>query len=82
MGNIKLLKVVNILLFLAFLTTLVGVALYKYPLIPALQGSEGVGELHEIGGMLFFLLALCHLYLNLNWIKSQIFGIKPKGKRK
>lgn len=78
--NVKLLKILNPLLFIAFLTALAAVLIYKIALFPALQGSETVYQIHETAGIVFFLLAILHLTLNWNWVKSQILGIKPKAK--
>ncbi|MFO7659507.1 MAG: DUF4405 domain-containing protein [Candidatus Cloacimonadaceae bacterium] len=80
--NLKLLKILNPLLFIVFLTSLLAVTIYKIALFPALQGSETVYQIHETAGIVFFILAVLHLILNWNWIKSQIFGIKNKPKYK
>ena len=77
--NNKLLKVLNPLLFIAFIAVVVAVALYKLP--GELQGTEQMGELHELAGIAFFALAFLHIILNWKWIKSQIFGIKPKNNK-
>ncbi len=78
--NLKLLKILNPLLFIAFLTALSAVIIYKYALIPILHESYTVYLIHETAGIIFFLLAILHLILNWNWVKSQIFGIRPKAK--
>lgn len=80
--NLKTLKILNPLLFIAFLTSLTAVTIYRTALFPALQGSETVYQIHETAGIVFFCLAILHLILNWNWVKSQIFGIKPKAKSK
>ena len=78
--NNKILKILNPLLFLAFVVTIVAMILYKVP--GRFQyDADGVGKIHEIAGIVFFILALCHIYLNWQWIKSQIFGIKPNKKK-
>ncbi|MCD8480366.1 MAG: DUF4405 domain-containing protein [Candidatus Cloacimonetes bacterium] len=65
---------------MAFVVTIVAMILYKVP--GRFQyDADGVGKIHEIAGIVFFILALCHIYLNWQWIKSQIFGIKPKKKK-
>ncbi len=80
MSNLKLLKVLNPVMAIAFLGVIAGFILYKTPLVPSLQGSEGAASLHEIFGLIFLLCAICHIILNWNWIKTQIFGIKPVKK--
>lgn len=82
MSSVKLLKLLNPVMFLAFLTAAVGVVLLKYPIIPSLQGSEIIYNVHVIAGQIFIVLGILHLVLNWSWIKSQIFGIKPKSKIK
>ncbi len=80
MSNIKLLKILNPVMAIVFLITLIAVFLYKYSPLASLQGNETVYEIHEIAGKVLFLLVICHIILNWNWIKTQIFGIKAKGK--
>ena len=80
MTNLKFLKVLNPILVIDFLVVIIAVSIYKYPLFPSLQGSEMIYKIHEIAGIIFFLLGILHLILNWNWVKSQIFGIKPKSK--
>ncbi len=72
----KILIVINILLFFAFLTAITSALLYAF--IPsALNGDEIVGEIHETAGILFALFAILHISFNWKWIKSQIF--KKRG---
>ena len=80
MTNLKILKVINPLLALAFLTAAVAVTLYKYHIISSLYQEDIVYRIHEIAGLCFILLGIFHIILNWNWIKNQIFGIKPKHK--
>ena len=82
MSSLKWLKILNPIIAIAFLTAAVAVTLYKYPLIPSLNGIETVYEIHETAGLIFILLGILHIILNWNWIKSQIFGIKPVRKTK
>lgn len=72
--NTKLLKIVNPLMFLAFLTNQIAMLLYKIP--GKLQYSEQMTSLHTIAGMIFLVLVICHIILNWRWIKTQIFGIR------
>jgi len=53
------------ILFLIMITTLILMKLEK-----------NVYELHETCGIAFLILGLVHIYLNWNWIKANIFGIK------
>jgi hypothetical protein len=82
MSNLKLLKIINPLMAIAFLSAAVGIILLKFPIIPSLNGSGVIYKMHIIGGQLFILLAIIHITLNWNWIKSHIFGIKAKPKSK
>lgn len=72
--NTKLLKIVNPLMFLAFLTNQIAMLLYKIP--GKLQYSELMTALHTIAGMIFLVLVICYIILNWRWIKTQIFGIR------
>lgn len=81
MSNLKLLKVLNPVLAVVFITTAIAIILLKYPVIPALQGNETIYKIHEIAGKVFIILAVLHLTLNWNWVKSQVFGIKPVKKQ-
>jgi len=59
-----LLKIVNPLLFLALLLqaiTGLGMMLFEW---------EAVHELHEVGGIVFVLLAATHLLLNRRWFRA------------
>jgi uncharacterized membrane protein YozB (DUF420 family) len=78
--NNKLLKILNPLLFLALVITIVAMVLYRVP-GRYQYDADTVGKIHEIAGIVFSILALCHIYLNWQWIKSQIFGIKAKKKK-
>jgi predicted ferric reductase len=81
MSNLKLLKVLNPILAIVFICTAIAIILLKYPVIPALQGNETIYIIHEIAGKVFIILAVLHIILNWNWVKSQIFGIKPAKKQ-
>jgi len=78
MSNLRYLKILNPILALFFFVTIKTVLLYKFSPIETLQGSEMLYKIHEIAGIIFFLLAILHLFLNWNWVKTQIFGIKPQ----
>lgn len=75
----NMLKIINILLFIAFITTIISIAIYS--IIPSnLNGDEVVGEIHETAGMIFAIFAFLHIGFNWKWIKTQIF--KKKGEKK
>ena len=75
--NNKALKILNPLLFTAFLVVAVSMLIYKLG-----PGDEIVGKVHEVSGIIFFLLAIAHIILNRTWIMSQIFGKKKTAARK
>lgn len=78
--NNKMLKIINPLLFVAVLITAIGMLMYKLP--GKYQYSELMVNIHTYAGIAFFVLAIIHISLNWKWIKSQIFGIHPAGKKK
>jgi len=73
------LKFINPILAVLFLAVIITVGLYKFG-PSAIKGSETLAELHEFAGILFFCVALIHLYFNWAWIKLNILGIKKKKK--
>ncbi|MCF7918496.1 MAG: hypothetical protein K9N06_01100 [Candidatus Cloacimonetes bacterium] len=73
----KVLKVLNVFLILAFLTTVSALIFYKF--IPSgIQGSEFLYEMHELAGMIFAILGITHFILNFNWVRSMYFKKKKK----
>jgi sorbitol-specific phosphotransferase system component IIBC len=75
-----LLVLINVLMFIAFIATIVSIIIYKF--IPSqLQGNEIVEAIHGIAGQIFFYLVVCHVVLNWSWIKSKFFTMK-KGAQK
>ncbi len=73
----KILIIINILLFIAFLTTIISALLYA--IIPsALNGDELVGEIHESAGIVFAIFAIIHISFNWKWIKTQIITRKKQ----
>ncbi len=67
----KILVIVNILMFLIFISTVVSALIYRF--IPSpLQGSEIMSSIHGISGLSFSGLALIHIILNWTWIKVKI----------
>ena len=77
MTKVSLLRVVNIMLMLAFLTVLTSVILMKAGLM-----SETVFELHETAGGLMLLLAAVHLWLNWGWVRANILTRRKKAPEK
>ncbi len=71
----RLLKIVNILLAIAFLMTATGgvVRFFAPDVIP----YELFRSVHPIFGLTLVLLAGIHIFLNFNWIKSAYFH-KPR----
>lgn len=80
MKSITVLKILNPIMAFVFLTAALSVILYNYRLIDAFWQSNTLYKLHIITGQLFIVLAIIHLILNWNWIKSQVLGIRPKKK--
>lgn len=77
MKQLKILKIVNVLLFIDFLFVLTSVLFYK--IIPGnLNGSELMANMHGLSGMIFGLLVLVHLILNFKWVKMNYFTPKKK----
>lgn len=72
MNRQNILKIINIVLMIAFLTTVISVTIYS--IIPSnLNGDELVGEIHENAGIVFALFAFLHIAFNWKWIKTQMF---------
>lgn len=79
MNNLKILKVINTLMFFTILIVITAISLYTILPFPSLQRNFTVLKFHYIAGITFVVLAILHFILNMNWIKSQIFGIRPKA---
>jgi hypothetical protein len=73
MKKAKVLKVVNLLLFIVFV----------------FQASTGIGHsyiddglfsvIHKTGGLLLLVFAVTHLVLNWGWIKQNYLKVKGEG---
>jgi len=72
----KLLRIVNLLMFIDLLIVVVAQIVYHNH--PELQGEEAVLEVHEIAGAIFILLVIVHIILNFSWIKNMYFKRKQK----
>ncbi len=70
----KALKILNPILLLLFLMVLIGLTGYKITEIHAWY------ELHEIGGILFLIAGLLHLYFNWGWVRATY--LKRKSAKK
>ena len=64
MKKASLLKVVNLLLFFSFLWQAITGLGHSY--IP----YHIYTEIHSVGGIIFVILAIIHLWLNRSWIKT------------
>ncbi len=69
-GRMGALKVVNPLMFLAFL----GVAGVAVGRLAGLVGYELFGKVHRPAGIAFITLAVVHLVLNWGWISTNLLG--------
>jgi len=71
--NVKLLRIVNVLLALNFLVSgITGVFNYWIP-------YDVFRAIHRPSGYLLIILILTHLYLNRNWIKQNYLKKKKKS---
>ena len=71
MNKVKLLRVVNILLFSSFAAQAITsiMIFFKLKIIrPAI-----IFEIHEYNGLLMIALAVTHITLNWGWIKANFF---------
>ncbi|MBN2414615.1 DUF4405 domain-containing protein [bacterium] len=71
------LKIVNPVLFLAFLGAAIAITLYRYG-PESLQGSHDIYEVHETSGIVFICLAVIHIILNFSWIVVTYFKRRKK----
>jgi len=71
MNKLKMLRIVNIFVILDFLVIATAILLYLFAPIESLNGNETIGEIHEIGGLIFIGLIILHIFLNWNWISAQ-----------
>lgn len=65
--NAKLLKIVNPLLGLSFLTVLTVLGFLKFG-----KATKDLVETHEIAGIVFIALLIIHIFLNRRWIINQL----------
>jgi hypothetical protein len=75
-----LMKWINLLLILAFITAAAAVLLYRYGPMEW-EWLDTLSEVHEIAGLVFIGTGLLHLILNWNWIKLQYIKRRKRGKR-
>lgn len=71
MDTLKLLKVVNPILALAFVIQAVTGVLFAFDV----NVPEFFYALHKYSGVAMVLAACCHIYLNWGWIKAHILNI-------
>jgi cytochrome b561 len=75
--KLKSLKIVNVCMLFLFLIIVLSILFYEF--IPSqLKGASFLSEIHEIAGILFFIMAIFHIRLNWNWLKNQIFKKKKR----
>jgi protein-S-isoprenylcysteine O-methyltransferase Ste14 len=67
----KSLKFLNPILFVLLLLIVIGLIGYKA------TDLDAWGKVHEICGIMFFILGIVHIYLNWNWVKANL--IKKKN---
>jgi cytochrome b561 len=72
------LKIINILLFIAFLGAAVGIILYQFG-PESMRGSETVYQIHATSGIAFLILAVVHIVMNWKWIRNNILSGKKRG---
>jgi hypothetical protein len=82
MSNLKILKIINPIMVLAFLVAAAAIVIKSMHLNPATFDPGVVYNVHVIAGRIFILLAIIHIILNWNWIKLHMLGIKVKAKPK
>jgi hypothetical protein len=70
----KILRVLNVILFIDFLMLVIAQLIYQHH--PELNGEESVLQFHSLGGYLFILLVIIHFILNFPWIKNAYFKKK------
>ena len=74
MNKAKLLKIVNLLLFISMAAqALTGLVLFFDLFISRAKLFEIISEVHRYNGLVVTLLIITHLAMNWNWIKSQFF---------
>ena len=67
----KILRVLNLLMFIDFLIIVISQLIYQFH--PQLNGEEFVLKYHSTGGYIFILLVILHFILNFNWVKNAYF---------
>jgi len=72
-----LLRFLNAVLFSAFLASALSMIFYRWG-PRSTRGMEWVYNIHEIAGIVFFILALGHIVMNWGWIRASFFKSKAK----
>ena len=74
MNKARLLKIVNLLLFISMAAqALTGLVLFFDLFVSRAKLFEIISEVHRYNGLVVALLIITHLAMNWNWIKSQFF---------
>ena len=80
MNKAVLLKWTNLVLFLsASVQALTGIILFFDLFMSRARLFDFIVKAHRYNGMLFIVLIAAHLWLNLGWVKAQLFrkGARP-----
>lgn len=70
-----LLKFLNIVLLLAFVTVALSMILYRWG-PESIRWSESMYEIHETSGMVFFFMVILHFVFNWTWVRNTYFKKK------
>jgi hypothetical protein len=79
MNKLKWLRILNIFVILDFLAVSISIFLYLFSPFQYMRGNETLGEIHEIGGKILFILIVLHVILNWNWIQAQYLKKKKQA---
>jgi cytochrome b subunit of formate dehydrogenase len=80
MTKARMLKILNPIMAIVFIAVIKAMFLYKFSPIVSMRGSELLAKIHTTAGVILFFLVVFHIYLNWNWVMTQLLGIKPKAK--
>lgn len=77
MNKIRLLKTVNLLLFISTaVQAATGLALFFHLFVRKIELLKAAIEIHEHNGIALIVLIVLHLALNWGWVKGQFFKEK------
>jgi hypothetical protein len=75
MKKVKALKIVNLLLFLAFISQA------STGMVRNFIDAELFAVIHRAGGILLLIFAVTHLILNWGWVKANFLKAKGEGSK-